>query len=134
MAIMKWDPFDVHSFMRWPMALEDEQLDPSNRQLDVYETEENIVVKAGIAGVKPENIDITFDDGVLTIRGEEEEEEENDDKKFYKKSQRSYSYRVAVPGNIDLDQDPEAEVNEGVLTVKFVKSEEAKPRKIEVKV
>jgi len=132
MAIVKWDPFDMRPFWRWPSIWEDEDLVADGRQLDVYETDDEVVVKAGLAGVKPEHVDITFEKGMLWIRGEEEEEEKKD-KKFYKKSSRSYSYKVAVPGNIDLKNDPEASFKNGVVEIKFKKSDEAKPRKIEIK-
>lgn len=132
MAIIKYDPFDLRSFWRWPSVWGEEEAEFGGRQLDVYETENEIVVKAGVAGVKPKNVEVTFEDGVVEIRGQEEEEEEKD-KKYYKKASRSYRYRIAVPGNVDLKKDPKAEVKEGVITVTFKKAEEAKPKKITVK-
>lgn len=135
MAINKWDPFDLRPFWRWPSVWEDEEGEVSafdNRQLDVYETENSVVVKAGVAGVRPKNVDITFEKGVLWIRGQEEEETK-EGKKYYKKSSRSYSYKVAVPGNVDTKTDPEAEIEDGIVTVTFKKSALAKPRKITVK-
>ena len=136
MAIVKWDPFDIRTFWRWPSIFEDEDwLTPFfdfGRQLDVYETKDEVVVRANVAGVKPEDVDVTFEDGILWIRGEQEEEKK-EDKKFYRKSSRSYSYKVAVPGNIDLKKEPTAEVKDGVITVRFKKTEEARPKKITVK-
>jgi len=134
MALVKWDPFDWRSFWRWPSVWEDEELMPAfdSRQLDVYETKDEVVVKASVAGVKPDNVDVTFEKGVLTIRGEEEEEEKKG-KKYYKKSSRSYSYKIAVPGEIDLKAEPKAEIENGVITVRFKKAKEAQPRKIAVK-
>lgn len=131
MAIVKWDPFDLRSFWRWPSVWEEEETEFGGRQLDVYETDDELVVKAGVAGVKPDNVDVTFEDGILQIQGQEEEKKEG--KKYYKKSSRSYRYRVAVPGNVDMKKEPEAEVKNGVITIKFKKAEESKPKKIEVK-
>lgn len=133
MAIVRFDPFDLKSFWRWPASLDDDVSALETSQLDVYETKDNVVVKAGIAGVKSDRVDITFEDGVLRIYGEEEKEDEDEEKKYYRKSSRSYSYKIAVPGNIDLSVDPEAKVEDGVVTVTFKKAEEAKPRKIKVK-
>lgn len=131
MAIVKWDPFDTRTFWQWPSTIEeDDWFD--NRSMDVYETDNEVVVEASVAGLTPDKVDITFEKGILWIRGEQTEED-TDDKKYYKRSSRSYSYKVAVPGNIDAKSDPDAEVRNGVLTVKFKKSEEAKPRKIPVK-
>ncbi len=132
MAVVKYDPFDLRSFWRWPSVWEEEEAEFGGRQLDVYETDDEIVIKAGVAGVDPKNVDVTFEDGILQIQGQEEEEEKKG-KKFYQKSSRSYRYRVAVPGNVDLKKEPEAEVDKGVITITFKKAEEAKPKKITVK-
>lgn len=132
MAIIRWNP--MTSMLRWPNVWEDEDwgVSPTADNLDVYETEEEVVVKAGVAGVDSDKVDITFEKGVLTVAAEEEEESK-EGKKFYSKSSRSYSYRVAVPGNIDMRKEPEAEVKNGVVTITFKKAEEAKPKKISVK-
>jgi len=134
MAVVKWDPFDLRSFWRWPSVWEDEEWLPGlgGQQLDVYETKDEVVVKANVAGVEPEKVDVTFEKGVLWIRADQEEEK-REGRKYYKKSSRSYSYKIAVPGNVDLKADPVAEVENGVITVTFKKAEEAKPRKIAVK-
>ncbi len=124
------DPFDLRSFWRWPSIWEEGEAEYGGRQMDVYETEDEIVVEANVAGVKPEDVEVTFEDGILEIRGQEEKEEEG--KKFYKKASRSYRYRVAAPGNVDMSQEPEATVKDGVIKVKFKKAEEARPRKIKV--
>ena len=132
MAIIRWDP--MSSMLRWPNFWDDEDFPvvPNSDNLDVYETGDEVVVKASVAGVDPEKVDITFEKGVLTVSAQEEEEKK-EGKKYYRKSSRSYSYRVAVPGNIDLAREPEAKVTHGVVTVTFKKAEEAKPRKIAVK-
>lgn len=132
MAIIRWDP--VSSMFRWPNIWEDEDWEVSkigSDNLDVYETKDKVVVKANVAGVDPDKVDITFEKGVLTITAEEVEEKE--EKKFYKKASRSYSYRVAVPGNIEGKDEPEAKVVNGIVSVTFKKAEEAKPKKIAVK-
>lgn len=131
MKLTRWDPFDINPFATWPTIFgEDSWAD--NRGLDVYETDDQVIVKASLAGVKPENADITFDKGVLWIKAVEKQEEK-EGKKYYQRSSRSYSYRVAVPGNVDYKQEPQAEVQDGILTVTFAKSESAKPKKIAIK-
>jgi HSP20 family protein len=131
MAIVRWDPLQM---MRWPSVWdwdeEDSTMTGSN--LDVYETQDEVVVRANIAGVNPEKVDITFEKGILWIRAEEEAEEK-EGKKWYRKASRSYSYKVAVPGNIDVKDEPAADIDNGVVTVMFKKAEEAKPKKISIK-
>lgn len=120
--------------LRWPNLWDDEDwgVTATADNLDVYETANEVVVKASVAGVDPEKVEITFEKGVLTISATEESEEK-EDKKYYKKASRSYSYRVAVPGNIDLGTEPEAKVTHGIVSVTFKKAEEAKPKKIAIK-
>lgn len=131
MAIVRWDP--LRSFWRWPSIWDEEDWGlTTTDNLDVYETEDSVVVKAGVAGVDPKKVDVTFERGVLTIRAAEEEEEKKD-RKYYKKASRSYSYRIAVPGNVDPKKEPKAEIDKGVVTVRFAKAAEAKPKKIDVK-
>jgi HSP20 family protein len=133
MSMVRWDPF--RTLMRWPSIWDDEDYLTSSStpsQLDVYETESDVVVKANVAGVDDDKVDITFEKGVLTISAEEIEESP-EGKKYYQKASRSYSYRVAVPGNIDSKVDPEAEIKKGVVTIRFAKADEAKPKKIAIK-
>lgn len=134
MAIVKWDPFrwPGRSLWDWPDVWDEELPMVVDRGLDVYETEDSVVVKASVAGVDPAKVEVTFEKGVLWIRAAEEEEERKG-KKYYSKTSRSYNYKVAVPGNIDVSREPTAEVENGVVNVTFAKAEEAKPKKIAVR-
>lgn len=128
MAIVRWDPFKLS---RWPDYWDDEDFNNSlgTSNLDLYETEEEVVVKASIAGVSRDKIDITFEKGILWIRAEEEEIDK-EGKKYYRKASRNYSYKIAIPGDIDMSIDPKAEINDGLITITFTKAEQAKPKKI----
>ena len=132
MAIIRWDP--MSTMLRWPNIWEDEDFPTvsGSDNLDVYETKDESVVKANVAGIDPDKVEITFEKGVLTISARDESEEK-EDKRYYKKATRSYSYRVAIPGNIDLASEPEAKVAHGIVTVTFKKAEEEKPKKISIK-
>ena len=132
MAIIRWDP--MSTMLRWPNIWDDDDygVATDGDNLDAYETKDDVVVRANVAGIEPDKVEITFEKGVLTMSGQEEVEEK-EGKKFYKKATRSYSYRVAVPGNIDLAVEPEAKVNHGIVSVTFKKAEEAKPKKIMIK-
>lgn len=132
MAIIRWDP--MSTMLRWPNIWEDDDFPTvaGTDNLDVYETKDESVVKANVAGIDPDKVEITFEKGVLTISARAESEEK-EDKRYYKKAARSYSYRVAIPGNIDLSAEPEAKVEHGIVTVTFKKAEEEKPKKISIK-
>lgn len=132
MAIIRWDP--MSTMLRWPNIWEDEDYPTTmtSDNLDVYETKDESVIKANVAGIDPDKVEITFEKGVLTISAREESEEKSD-KRYYKKATRTYSYRVAVPGNIDLAIEPEAKVEHGIVCVTFKKAEEEKPKKINIR-
>jgi len=132
MAIIRWDP--MSTMLRWPNIWDEEDFShaTTSENLDVYETKDESVVKANVAGVNPDKVEITFEKGVLTISAREESEEK-EGKRYYKKATRSYSYRIAIPGNIDLAAEPEAKIEHGIVTVTFKKAEEEKPKKIAIK-
>lgn len=126
----------MRNMMNWPDIWEDTDLSTMISQvannLEVYETENEVVVKANVAGVKESDIDLTFEKGVLYINASRTDKEENKEKKFYSSSSWSYSYKVAVPGQIDVNKEPKAEIEHGVLMVTFQKAEIAKPRKLTI--
>lgn len=99
--------------------------------LSISEDDKYVYVAASLPGVDPKDVEVTFDKGVVWIKGEMVEEEK--DKKYYRKASSSFSYRVAIPGDIDMDHEPEATSKHGIMTVKFAKKPEAQPKKITVK-
>lgn len=101
--------------------------------LSISEDDKKIYVEASIPGIDPKNIEITFHDGYLWIRGEEREEEKDKSRKYYREATKSFSYRVAVPGDVDERVDPQATYKHGVMTVVFLKSPKSQPKKIQVK-
>ncbi|HEX7042281.1 MAG TPA: Hsp20/alpha crystallin family protein [Patescibacteria group bacterium] len=101
--------------------------------LSISEDEKKIYVEASLPGIDPKNIEMTFQDGYLWIRGEIKEEDEDKKRKYYRQASKSFSYRVAVPGDIDDSIDPTATYKHGVMTVAFMKSPKAQPKKIQVK-
>lgn len=100
--------------------------------LSVSEDDKNVYVEASMPGLEAKDIEVTFDKGVVWVKGEAQKEDK--DKKFYRRASRSFSYRVAVPGEIDPDTEPEATYKNGVMTVTFAKSPKKQPKKITVKV
>lgn len=102
---------------------------PSN--LTISEDDKHVFVEAALPGVDPKDVEVTFDKGIVWIKGESKAEEKT--KKYYRKAASQFSYRVAVPGDIDLNQEPEASSKNGVMTVTFAKSPASQPKKIQVK-
>ncbi len=133
MDIVPFQPFRMLG--RWPEIWDDQEWPltaSGSNNLDLFETETSIVVRANVAGVDAEEIDLTFEDGTLWIKADKTEEKEDKEKTHYAKSSWSYSYKVVIPGKIDASKEPRAEVDNGVLTVTFKKTELSKPKKLKV--
>ena len=134
MSIVRYSPLSA-MLNRWPDIWDEDLFDGAGTtsNLNVYETKNEVVVEANVAGVANEDVDITFEKGVLWIQAKKKAEEKSDDRKYYSRSSFSYSYKVAIPGEIDLGKEPEVTTKNGVLRVEFKKSELAAPRKLKIK-
>jgi HSP20 family protein len=102
---------------------------------DVYETDNEIVIKAELPGVKKEDAKVSIQDGVLSIIGERKFEEETKKENYIRveRSYGSFSRSFTLPTRVDPDKVA-AEFTDGLLRVTLPKREEAKPKGIEVKV
>ena len=100
--------------------------------ISLSEDEKNVYVEAHLPGVPQNKVEITQDKGILWIRGEAQEKEENQEKKYYYKATQSFSYRVAMPGNIDENKEPTASCDNGVVKVTYPKQAIAGPKKIQI--
>lgn len=137
MKLQVWNPIrDIERFFEdedWGVML------PSkffvSTAIDIYEKDGSLVAEADVVRVKPEDIDVTVEDNVLTVQGESKEEEEEKTRKYYKKERRyGRVYRsVRLPKAVKGDQI-KAEYKDGKLTVVMPLSEEAKPKKVKVEV
>ena len=123
--------FPASRFFDWD---EDELTQSSPSGLSVSEDDKNVYIEAALPGINPEDVEITFDKGMLWIKGESKQEEKDESKKYFRKATNSFSYRVAVPGEIDMSKDPVAESEHGVMKITFAKHPEVQPKKISVKV
>ena len=102
--------------------------------LDVAETEDSFIVKASLPGINPDDLDITFTDNILTIKGEIEEEKDVEEGKYHLRERRygMFQRSIALPVPVDADKI-DAVYKDGVLTLSIPKVEEVKPKKISVK-
>lgn len=102
-------------------------------RVDVEETDNEILVKADLPGVDPKNVEISIENGVLTVRGERKEEKE-EKKKNYHRIERitgSFFRAVPLPSAADAEKVSASSTN-GVVTVTIPKKAEAMPKKITV--
>lgn len=116
-------------------TLQDQNLTTWAPAVDIYEHEHELVVKADLPDVKPEDLDIRVENNILTIRGERKFEKKVDEKN-YLRVERAYgsfarSFSLANTVNTEAIK---ADYKDGVLTLSIPKREEAKPKQIKVNV
>lgn len=103
--------------------------------MDMYETENEVVVKAAVPGVKPEDIEVTVTGDLLTLKGEfKTESEETDEKRSWHRQERrfgSFSRQVTLPAGVNTDAC-QADFENGVLTLTLPKAEEAKVKRVQI--
>lgn len=103
--------------------------------VDIKETDNDFVIHADLPGVKSDDIEVTAENGVLTIKGEREskKEEEKDNYKRVERFSGSFMRRFTLPDSADLEKIS-AKTKDGVLELTIPKAEKTKPKRIEVKV
>jgi len=115
---------------------EDMPADDSEGQLtiDVYQTETEIVIKSTIAGVKPEDLDVSISNDMLTIKGDRKNEEIVEDNNFYYREcyWGSFSRSVVLPMDV-LAEKIDAMLKNGILTIRLPKADVTKTKKIQVR-
>ncbi len=143
MAITRWDPLrDLQRMQDEMSRLFDDRLAARGGEsvgwtpaVDIYEDEEGIALRFDLAGVDPKDVDIRFENGVLTLRGERklDREEKRDNYHRVELSYGTFTRSFSLPGTIDAEKI-KAESKNGVLAVLLPKKPEAKPKSIQVKV
>ncbi len=146
MSLRRWEPFTELMSLRQAMdrLFEDSFIRPSRLAslfgeeaqlpIDMYQTETDVVVKASVPGVKPEDVDITITGDTLTIKGETKMEEEVKRENYFYQERRygSFARSITLPGSLQTDK-AEATFENGVITLTIPKVEEAKPKSIKIK-
>lgn len=133
-ARLGFDPFDAFGrFIDSPMS--DSLLsDAVGAAVDIHEDDNNFYIDVDVPGFSRDDIDVTFEDGMLTISGERKSEEKRDGENYHVTERRmgrfSRSFRLTNTVN---ENSVEARLADGVLTVQLAKADEVKPRRIEVK-
>ena len=102
--------------------------------IDMYQTDDEIVVKAALPGIKADEIQINITGEVLTLKGEMKHEEEKKEKAWHMREQRwgSFERSVVLPTDVVADKT-KAEFENGILTITLPKAEEVKPKVINIK-
>ncbi len=133
MAIQRWNPFiDLRAFNRarfgpyesgrWPIPL------------DVVSEGEDVVVRASLPGLKPEDISVTLEDRLLTIQGETSVDTEVEKSDYLLRERRvgRFSRSLRLPGSVDTDKAAPSYEN-GVLTITIPRHESTRTRHLDIK-
>jgi HSP20 family protein len=145
MALRRWDPFrDLLSIQNEMTRLFSRTFGTDVEEggvrgtwapeIDVFETPEKFTVILELPGMSTEDLDITVDDGVLTIAGERKFYSDVEEENFYRIERRhgAFQRRITLPQQCDVTKI-DASMSDGLLKVEIPKTEAAKPRRIEVK-
>lgn len=144
--LTRWEPFRDLVSLREAMdrLFEESVVRPRSGELaprmagtlavDMWETEDDIVVKTAVPGVDPEDIDISLTGDTLTIKGETKVQQETEEDNYVCREMRygSFSRSLTVPMPVKSDE-AEAEFEDGMLTLRLPKAEEVKPKPIRIK-
>jgi len=106
----------------------------STPALDMYQTDNDVVVKAALPGFKADDVQINVTGDVLTIRGEMKHEDEQKDKAWHIREHRwgSFERSISLPTDV-VSEKAQADFDNGILTITLPKAEEVKPKTITVK-
>ncbi len=143
MNLIRWQPFHGPISLREAMdrLFEDSFVGPFQAYarseitpIDMYQTANEVVLKAALPGAKPEEVDITITGNTLTIQGETKADEKVKQEDYYYHEQRygAFSRSIALPQGLNTEKT-EANFEDGVLTLTIPKSEQVKPKQIKVK-
>lgn len=123
----EWDPFrELERYSSF------ENCGPA---LDVEETKNSVLVKADLPGLKKEDIQVSVEDGFLTLRGEKKQEERKEESNLIREERwyGIFERVIELPNTVDAER-VKAVYKNGVLELSFPKKEEAKPKQIQISV
>ena len=144
MVLTRWDPLyelrRAHHMMdrHWPRFFDFEGHNGTDRRdwaipLDIVRNEDNITVHATLPGVNPDDIDVTVEDGMLSIKAETKSDEERKDGNYVVRERRSGKFHrsLRLPDNVDVG-NIEPHYDNGVLTISLPVAESKKAKQLKV--
>jgi HSP20 family protein len=123
MALVRWDPFREMDTMK-------ESWSPS---VDIFETENEVVIKAELPGMEAKDIDIKLENNVLMLRGDRRFEKETKNENYHRveRSYGNFTRSFSLPAFVD-DAKVHAEYKNGLLRIVLPKKEQAKSKEIKI--
>jgi HSP20 family protein len=149
MAIVRWEPFrellsTQDRFNQLFNQTFSQVFGPEGQELgsrawapavDIYENDQNLVIKAELPGVDPKDVEVRVENNTLFLKGERKFEKESDEGNYHRveRSYGSFSRSFTLPSSVNTE-NAQAEYKDGVLTLTLAKREEAKPKTIKIEV
>ena len=153
MSIVRWEPFQDLMAMRqqlnrmyneaFPRSFEgfrgvsgeDQGFKTWAPSVDIFETDQNVVLKAELAGVDPKDVEVRIEKDTLYLKGQRKMDREVKEEKYHRieRSFGAFARSFVLPGSVDTDKVV-AEYEGGILTLTMPKKEEAKPKSIKIAV
>lgn len=136
MAIIRWNPWNIERFFEddWDFPTIPGVSRLMGQGLNLYETEDAIVAEAALPGIIEDKIDVTFENGVVRVsaNAEEKQEEKNKRRYFMSSMTTTFNYSFRIPEGVVRDEEPKAELEDGILKLTFKKVQKKEPKKIKV--
>ena len=147
MAIVRWEPFrDLVTAQREFDRLFREAFSPAASEggvstrtwappVDIYENGDNLVLKAELPGINPDDVEVRVEDNTLYLKGERKFEKEVNEENYHRveRTYGTFARTFSLPNSIDSEKVA-ASYKDGVLTLTLPKKEEAKPKTIKIQV
>jgi len=147
MSIVRWRPFrDLVSiqdemnrlfddFFGRPLARTEWTEGVWSPTVDISEDKDNVIIRAEMPGTKKEDVNISIQDNVLTLKGEKKQEKEEKDKNYHRveRSYGSFCRSFQLPTSVKTDKI-KANYRDGVLNITLPKTEEVKPKQIPISI
>jgi HSP20 family protein len=148
-TMMRWDPFQdlrsaqeemaqMNPMLAHALGLHTQQGSATATAwapaLDISERKDAYLVTVELPGLRPEDLDITMEDGLLTIQGERQFTAESSEQQFHRIERRHGAFRrsITLPAHV-MAEGIQASFDDGVLQILVPKAEEAKPKRIQVR-
>jgi HSP20 family protein len=137
-AMTRWDPFEELTELRSRFDRMFDELNRGGEQawrpaIDVVRHNDNVVLRADVPGIKPDEVKIEVEDDILTVSGQHQESKKEKDGNFVRRERRSgsFSRSMALPPGVDA-KEIKATTHDGVVEVTIPLPGEAKKQKVEI--
>lgn len=136
MALIRWNPWNLQNVLEddWDLPTIPGLSRLAGQGMNIYETEDAIVAQVAVPGIPEDKIDVSIEKGVVRVSAATQEEKEEKGKRRYFMSsmQQSFNYSFRLPEGMLSDEEPSADLENGVLRLAFKKVAKTPPKKIKV--